>query len=269
MSQLFGDFCRFDKGFSGEAQKQHSSEQDGTNVFRAFFWKSKPADLATRKVGGGGGAIPLALLHKARLPMRDRTGAVSLQRLVFKLSARVKYASFLPFLFAITKQLQWRKLRSRATRRRGSSGTRRRVRRRSQRSCSTSSSRRRWPAGRTEATRGRSCTSTRCGAGRDLGTRASPPPLSTSWWSTCRESWKSSLEHLRRQSSHGHMFWSPCQECGQRVPANSTVCRDVVRTDYALSPAQIEKSPPLWGRDNEGGKASDWSRIQNPAFWLV
>ncbi len=27
-----------------------------------------------------------------------------------------------------------------------------------------------------------------------------------------------------------------------------------------------EKSPPLWGRDNEGGKASDWSRIQNPAF---
>ncbi len=30
-----------------------------------------------------------------------------------------------------------------------------------------------------------------------------------------------------------------------------------------------EKSPPLWGRDNEGGKASDWSRIQNPAFWLV
>ncbi len=31
----------------------------------------------------------------------------------------------------------------------------------------------------------------------------------------------------------------------------------------------VEKSPPLWGRDNEGGKASDWSRIQNPAFWLV
>ncbi len=28
----------------------------------------------------------------------------------------------------------------------------------------------------------------------------------------------------------------------------------------------VEKSPPLWGRDNEGGKASDWSRIQNPAF---
>ncbi len=27
-----------------------------------------------------------------------------------------------------------------------------------------------------------------------------------------------------------------------------------------------EKSPPLWVRDNEGGKASDWSRIQNPAF---
>ncbi len=27
-----------------------------------------------------------------------------------------------------------------------------------------------------------------------------------------------------------------------------------------------EKSPPLWGRDNEGGKASDWSRIQNPAL---
>ncbi len=33
--------------------------------------------------------------------------------------------------------------------------------------------------------------------------------------------------------------------------------------------SEIEKSPPLWGRDNEGGKASDWSRIQNPAFWLV
>ncbi len=30
-----------------------------------------------------------------------------------------------------------------------------------------------------------------------------------------------------------------------------------------------EPPPPLWGRDNEGRKASDWSRIQNPAFWLV
>ncbi len=30
-----------------------------------------------------------------------------------------------------------------------------------------------------------------------------------------------------------------------------------------------EKSPPLWGSKFLGGKASDWSRIQNPAFWLV
>ncbi len=27
-----------------------------------------------------------------------------------------------------------------------------------------------------------------------------------------------------------------------------------------------EKSPPLWGSKFLGGKASDWSRIQNPAF---
>ncbi len=27
-----------------------------------------------------------------------------------------------------------------------------------------------------------------------------------------------------------------------------------------------EKSPLLWGSANEGGKASDWSRIQNTAF---
>ncbi len=27
-----------------------------------------------------------------------------------------------------------------------------------------------------------------------------------------------------------------------------------------------EKSPPLWGSKLLGGKASDWSRIQNPAF---
>ncbi len=27
-----------------------------------------------------------------------------------------------------------------------------------------------------------------------------------------------------------------------------------------------EKSPPLSGSANEGGKASDWSRIQNTAF---
>ncbi len=30
-----------------------------------------------------------------------------------------------------------------------------------------------------------------------------------------------------------------------------------------------EKSPPLWGSKFLGGKASDWSRNQNPAFWLV
>ncbi len=39
-----------------------------------------------------------------------------------------------------------------------------------------------------------------------------------------------------------------------------------LETNDAVS---LEKSPPLWGSKFLGGKASDWSRIQNPAFWLV
>ncbi len=35
-------------------------------------------------------------------------------------------------------------------------------------------------------------------------------------------------------------------------------------TEFAVEAK--EKSPPLWGSKFLGGKASDWSRIQNPAF---
>ncbi len=45
--------------------------------------------------------------------------------------------------------------------------------------------------------------------------------------------------------------------------------RDIFRRPAMVLKFQdhsIEKSPPLWGNANEGGKASDWSRIQNTAF---
>ncbi len=42
--------------------------------------------------------------------------------------------------------------------------------------------------------------------------------------------------------------------------------RQALPSKFPRGNTPVEKSPPLWGRDNEGGKASDWSRIQNPAF---
>ncbi len=46
--------------------------------------------------------------------------------------------------------------------------------------------------------------------------------------------------------------------------------RLLIGLEFKIQPSDWwEKSPPLWGTKFLGGKASDWSRIQNPAFWLV
>ncbi len=61
-----------------------------------------------------------------------------------------------------------------------------------------------------------------------------------------------------------HEGWRPIDGALRHQNVNMMLLQlnSGARVDQRL----LEKSPPLWGRDNEGGKASDWSRIQNPAF---
>ncbi len=61
--------------------------------------------------------------------------------------------------------------------------------------------------------------------------------------------------HVFCETSHEYIATRPFHSNGTLVVAV-----------YSYPRYSREKSPPLWGRDNEGGKASDWSRIQNPAF---